>query len=136
MGRVQVPTTSQAWDAVRRRSDREHRGFASSLRYRRTADAYDIQLNSGATVSVPRDRIAALRDLSQNEAARVSLSEFGDAMRLQSRDLAISVAGLLRDVTGLSEGQRRGGSATSAKKAAAVRENGKLGGRPRKKQIA
>lgn len=129
MGRVIVPKTAEQWNAMRAQSAQERQWFARTLQYSRTADAYRIGLNSGATLIVPRDGIQGLRDLSQREAAHAALSDFGDAIRVESKDLAVSVAGILRDVTGLNEGQRRGGSVSSPKKAAAARANGRRGGR-------
>jgi hypothetical protein len=47
-----------------------------------------------------------------------------------------SIPGVLRLISGIAEQRRAAGSVRSAKKAAAVRANGRKGGRPKKKTAA
>jgi len=60
------------------------------------------------------------------------LNDFGTAIEIRSIDMDISVVGLNLDAVGYSTIMRRAGRTQSPQKAAAARENGKKGGRPRK----
>lgn len=59
----------------------------------------------------------------------------GEALTVEDLDVDVSIPGLLRDLVGVTAAAaalgRKGGSARSEAKAAAVREYGKRGGRPR-----
>jgi|HubBroStandDraft_1064217.scaffolds.fasta_scaffold120907_3 hypothetical protein len=91
-------------------------------------------------LALPIRTIDELAGASDSELSHVRAGFGGRAIVLENRDVDISIAGLLRDLVGLSVSAaalgQKGGSASSPAKTAAVRENGKRGGRPRRKPTA
>ena len=71
------------------------------------------------------------------QLAEIEISSLGDALHWPALDEDFLVDPLTRGVLGsarwMSELGRKGGAARSARKTAAVRENGKKGGHPPKK---
>ena len=123
-------------------------GFATRLasyRNRPTAKSavvrdgiLEIELPTGATVSIAARKIRLLADLTEEQLQDVRLTG-GDTLMWRSADVDLSVGWLLQALTGLQTHQtiaRKGGSARTPAKAAASRENGKKGGRPRKNPTA
>jgi hypothetical protein len=109
--------------------------YASEMRYDEAEDAFFLRLFSGATVTVPRALIPRFGALTPSELRGACLAPGGDAIIVNDA-VDYSVPGVLRIVSGIAEQRRAAGSARTAKKAAAVRENGRKGGRPRKKHAA
>lgn len=111
---------------------------ARSARYDRESDRLIIELKNGATFMIPCNLIQGLRGTDPDLIAEVSLLPRGAALHWESLDVDFSVAGLLMGLFGtkiwMSELGRQGGRVTSEAKAAAVRENGRKGGRPRSKE--
>jgi hypothetical protein len=105
------------------------------MRYDRRKDEFTVRLRSGATVIVPRHLIPGFdrATLRQLEAARLSADGAGIII---NDEIDYAVVGLLRLISGDNEQRRIAGKVQSTKKAAAARENGKKGGRPRKKDAA
>ena len=117
---------------------------AKSAHYRPSARALVIELKSGVKLEIPVDLIEGLAGASKTQLEKVELHPKGYALNWEELDVQMSVEGLVAGIFGsprwmqklASEWGRRGGKARSDRKAAAVRENGKLGGRPRKKVAA
>jgi len=114
---------------------------ARSVRYLPDCDAVEIlTLRDGGFV-VPRRLIGALEDATANELTELELWPGGSVMELRSKDVQIAVHGLLTAVLPVllprpvlaSMFAAQGGAARSEAKAATARENGKKGGRPRKR---
>lgn len=82
----------------------------------------------------PARQLQGLEDASDDELAEVELlGETG--LHWQTRDVDFRIVGLMAGIFGnarFMEAARRGGKARSEAKAAAARENGRKGGRPRK----
>jgi len=95
-----------------------------------------LDLRGGAILALPIDSIRELRSATPSELKSVRASFGGESLTIDALDIDISIPGLLRNLIGLASAAsllgQKGGSAKSTAKSAAVRENGKRGGRPRK----
>lgn len=95
-----------------------------------------IDLQNGATFILPTSLIEGLQDAPEEGLKAVEVLELRDALEWPALDVQVGIGGLMAGIFGsrkwMAELGRAGGSRTSAAKAAAVRENGKKGGRPRK----
>jgi hypothetical protein len=122
---------------------RERRSERARTEPRADRVAYDarrqmivLDLHGGAIVAVPVATIRELHGATINQLKSVRAAFGGESLTIDALDVDISIPGLLRDLIGLTSAAsllgKKGGSAKSAAKAAAVRENGKRGGRPRK----
>ena len=105
--------------------------YASEMHYDEKDDAFFLRLFSGATVTVPRALIPRFAALSLPELRGACLAPGGDAIIVNDA-VDYSVPGVLRLISGIAEQRRAAGSVRSPKKTAAVRENGRKGGRPKK----
>jgi hypothetical protein len=114
---------------------------AQAIRYVPDRDAIEIVTNRNAGVLIPREWIGALQDVPSEELDKLEVWPDGSAIELEDRDIHISVHGLLTaTLPAILPPQviatifaSRGGQATSETKRASSRENGRKGGRPRKK---
>jgi hypothetical protein len=99
-----------------------------------------LPLRSGVVVILATANVPGLRNVRDGEKlANVIVEGHGKALRWPDLDVDLSVPLLIAEALPIRSAAsigRRGGSATSPAKAAAVRENGKKGGRPRKKSAA
>jgi hypothetical protein len=106
--------------------------------YEKKPDLVTLQLDDGVRISIPRQLLEGLQDASPAQLAKVELLGRGTGIHWPLLDVDHYVPGLLSHIFGTSrwmaELGRRGGSATSASKAAAAsRANGKKGGRPKQR---
>ncbi len=96
-----------------------------------------VELDNGCSFIFPPDRAQGLRGASARDLMEIEVLPTGYALRWPRLDADFTIPGLLAGIFGtqawMSEMGRRGGSVTSEAKAAAVRENGKKGGRPARK---
>jgi hypothetical protein len=95
-----------------------------------------LDLRGGAILGLPVSAIRELAGAKTSQLKTVRAGFGGESITLEDLDIDISIPGLLRDLVGMTSAAtllgRKGGSAKSEAKSAAVRENGKQGGRPRK----
>lgn len=130
--------------AEARQAEREARGetepVATAVRYDRAGRKFTLDLANGTAFIFPADLCQGLRDAGDDDLAAVELTPGGYGLHWEALDADLGIAGLLMGLFGSRpwmdalrrEMQAKGGRAKSPAKAAAVRENGKKGGRPRK----
>lgn len=100
-----------------------------------------VDLDSDVTFIFPVSRAEGLAEASEIDLASVEVSPGGMALHWESLDIDFSIAGLLAGFFGskswlsqlYSENGRKGGSCRSTAKSQAARQNGKFGGRPKKR---
>jgi hypothetical protein len=122
------------------RTEAETEIRAQAVRYVADRDAIEIVTTRHAGFLIPRRWIGALQDVPIDELAQLDIWPDGSAIELDSRDIHISVDGLLTAILPAMLPTRtvaaifasRGGRATSAAKRSSAQENGRRGGRPRK----
>ncbi|HEV2739422.1 MAG TPA: DUF2442 domain-containing protein [Candidatus Elarobacter sp.] len=125
------PVTDEEFDAAARRGFEERWLSATRVSYDASRSEVVVQLYSGVTVAVPRRFFPHIQHATAAELTNVELSPAGWLIVFPALDADYSVAGLLREIFGLTEQQRRAGATKSLARAAASRENGKKGGRPK-----
>lgn len=124
--------------ATRRREGEPH---ATSARYDRRQQRIVVQLNTGLLVVFGADMVEGLQDARPRDLQEIEISPSGFGLHFPRIDADVYLPGLLAGQLGsrrwmAAQLGRRGGSARSGVKAAAARTNGKLGGRPRKREAA
>lgn len=124
--------------AMRRRESEPH---AISARYDRRQQRIVVQLNTGLLVVFGADMVEGLQDARPRDLQEIEISPSGFGLHFPRIDADVYLPGLLAGQLGsrrwmAAQLGRRGGSARSGVKAAAARANGKLGGRPRKREAA
>lgn len=109
---------------------------AESVHYIQKTNSIILTLKGGAGVVLPVGSIRELDGAKPAQLRTVRVDFGGEAITIDSLDVDISVPGLLRDLVGITSAAtilgQKGGRARSDAKTAAVRANGKRGGRPPK----
>jgi hypothetical protein len=106
---------------------------AAHAEYDRERGAILLQLRSGAWFGFSPDTVPELRGASDDHLAQVEVEAFGEALHWEALDADVSVPGIIFDTLDAPAWWARWiASRSTEKKAAAARENGKKGGRPRK----
>jgi hypothetical protein len=136
-----VKLSQVAYDAAVRRAKEEdaQEPRASTASYDENKDAFVLTLRGNVALVIPRERIPGLAACDADALGNVELEGGGEYIRWPALDVDHAVPFLVADVLGIRtvrENARRAGSVRNAKKAAAVRANGRKGGRPKKKTAA
>jgi hypothetical protein len=127
--------------AVARGRARHKRGeLAASAWYERDRNRVHVELISGSAFAVPVQYLQGLKGAKPDQLERVTVTGRGYGLYWPELDVDVSVPDLIAGSLGtrawtkavMQKLGRRGGSRISGAKAAAARENGKRGGRPRK----
>lgn len=109
---------------------------AASARYDRHIGRVIVDLTNGCTFAFPPRLAQGLESATDEELATVEVLGSGYGLRWDAQDVDLSLPGLLAGLFGTrAHMARHAGQVTSAAKAAAARENGAKGGRPRKSAI-
>jgi hypothetical protein len=100
-----------------------------------------VELNTGLAVVFPPSMVEGLRNARPSDLREIEISPSGFGLHFPRLDADVYLPGLLEGTLGSRKWMaaqlgKRGGGARSAAKAAAARSNGKLGGRPRKREAA
>lgn len=126
-------------DAARRHGDRlalaEPR--AASARYDSASGRVIVDLTNGCTFAFPARALQGLGEASDQELSQVEVLGSGYGLHWETLDADFTVPGLLMGLFGTRawmarEQARKAGAARSPAKAAAARENGRKGGRPKR----
>jgi hypothetical protein len=104
--------------------------------YAADSDRIFIELNTEIIMGFPSARLQGLSDATPKQLAKVEVTPSGYGLHWESLDVDLGVpqlvAGLFGTKAWMTELGRQGGKSRSPSKAQASRDNGKLGGRPRK----
>lgn len=96
-------------------------------------DTIFVQLRSGSWFGFPPRAVPELAGASPEDLAAVEVEERGEGLHWEALDADVSVPGIIFDTLDAPAWWARWiASRTTEKKAAAARENGRKGGRPRK----
>jgi hypothetical protein len=129
--RAQIPAARE-----RARISEETEPRARSARYNRDTERVEVELKNGCLFAFPAALGQGLRGATPEQLAQVEVTPGGYGLHWEELDADLAVPGLVAGVFGpkawMREMGRAGGKQTSEAKAAAARENGKKGGRPRK----
>jgi Protein of unknown function (DUF2442) len=110
---------------------------ATRVQYDAERDRIVIELSTGIEVSFSPKQAQGLETARPDDLAEIQITPSGLGLHFPLLDADLYVPALLEGLLGSAKwmaGQmgRMGGAARTASKAAAARENGKRGGRPRK----
>jgi hypothetical protein len=110
---------------------------AISARYDRRVSRIVVGLDNGLELAFPPRLAQGLEQATPAELSVIEISPLGDGLHWPALDADLYVPALLQGVFGSKSWMARhlgaaGGRARSRAKAAAARENGRKGGRPRK----
>jgi len=106
---------------------------ASAARYDREAGRIVVELTNGCTFAFPPALAQGLEGATGEELAQVEILGAGYGLHWEGLDADLSIPGLLAGIFGTKAYMaKRAGQATSPAKAAAARNNGAKGGRPRR----
>ncbi len=123
--------------ARKRGGDRLSGVLAKTVAYDRSRNRIVITLNGGVEVSFDPSAAEGLADATPEALTNIELTPFGTGIHFPDLDADIYVPALLEGLLGsrrwmASSLGSSGGRAKSSAKIEAARENGKLGGRPKK----
>jgi Protein of unknown function (DUF2442) len=110
---------------------------ATAARYDRRIGRLVIDLSSGLSIAFRPQDVQGLDRAKPEQLTRIEISPSGLGLHFPAIDADIYLPGLLEGFLGsrrwmAAQLGKAGGSAKSRAKTAAVRANGKLGGRPKK----
>jgi hypothetical protein len=111
-------------------------GHAVAARYDRRSARIVVRLNTGVEIAFPVDLAEGLAGASPDDLAAIEITPAGFGLHWPKLDADLYVPALLQGAFGSKRWMAAqlgatGGKARSAAKAAAARENGCKGGRPR-----
>lgn len=110
---------------------------AISVRYERDIARLVIEFDSGIAITIPPQGLRGLEKATAADLVNAEISPSGLGVYFPALDADIYLPAVLEDFLGTkrwmaARNGKAGGKATTEIKAAAARENGRLGGRPKK----
>lgn len=131
-----ITETELASAEVRAKQAREG-GYAVSARYNRQRGRVIVTLNTGVELTFPARMAQGLADADAAALSNIEITPSGLGLHWPQLDADLYVPGLMQGIFGSKAWMVRemgavGGRVRTAAKAAAARENGKRGGRPRR----
>lgn len=119
---------------ARIRRERPDEPRAVSARYDAPSGRVLVEMNNGCVFGFPAWMVPGTSRATPEELANVSVQAHGEAIAFEELNADTDVNGLLLEVLHVRDWAAKYlGSMTSPAKAEAARENGKRGGRPRKR---
>lgn len=123
--------------AIQRGEDLRQSGYAVSAEYDAHQNRLVVSLSSGMVIMVPVHLMQELADADPAALGDIEIAPSGLALHWPALDADVYVPGLMQGVFGTKRWMAAqlgaaGGKATTPAKAAAARQNGAKGGRPRK----
>jgi hypothetical protein len=110
---------------------------AAAVRYDEAANKVVVSLANGVDISFPPSAAQGLEHATPSQLKDVEVTGAGTDIHFRELDADLYVPGLIEGVMGTRKWMAErlgaaGGAVRTPEKSAASRENGKLGGRPRK----
>jgi hypothetical protein len=131
-----VPTDAQVDDAIVRGRVHAIPRVVEAL-YDDANDEVTIPFENGARMAFPRHLLEGLDDASVDQLREIGITGPGTGLYWPQLDVGHYVRALMDGVFGarrwMQQLGRKGGATKTAAKSAAARENGKKGGRPKKR---
>lgn len=130
--------SSNEYEAARRAGELEVDEYgARGAYYDAQARKVVVSLPGEMQLTFPPHAVQGLDKASEDDLRSIELVDDGLGLRINRLDVDVSIPGLLKGLRGspswmASHLGRAGGSASSLRKAEASRENGRMGGRPRR----
>ena len=131
--------TAEEFAAAKARGEARMRGpRVASTHYDPERDRIVLRLTTGVEIALAPADIEGLQDACAEDLASIEVQEFGLGIHFPKLDVDLYVPALVEGVLGSKQWMAArlgaaGGRTRSPAKAAASRENGKRGGRPRKR---
>jgi hypothetical protein len=130
-----LTTDEEIRESGRRAASEPDYACPVSAAYIAESDQIAVIFDNGIEVRFPRSSMPLLRDKTAIEVADVTI--LGDGLRWEAFDIDYSIPNMMDGFApschAAAEFGRRGGAKKSPAKTAAVRANGKKGGRPKKR---
>ena len=127
MAKFKIPTEREFETISRQTAKRmKHQLLAVTARYDRRSKHVMITLSTGAVVGFPLSFLPGLETATAEDLRKIEIEGGGYGLHIPSLDADISIPSLLADHLGSSLMKRAISRATASK------DNGRLGGRPKK----
>lgn len=126
------------FEAARKAADLEQDEYgANGVYYDSQVRKVVVTLPGEMQLTFPPYAVQGLDSATEDDLRSIELVDSGLGLRIERLDVDISIPALLKGLRGSSSWMashmgRAGGMASTLRKSAAARENGKLGGRPPK----
>ncbi|TNH37776.1 DUF2442 domain-containing protein [Paracoccus haeundaensis] len=123
--------------SIQRGEDLRQNGYAVSAEYDAPQNRLVVSLSSGVIITVPVHLMQELADADPAALGEIEIAPSGLALHWPSLDADVYVPSLMQGIFGTKRWMAAqlgaaGGRVTTPAKAAAARQNGAKGGRPRK----
>lgn len=125
-----VKIDEATFNRLQARAEKADFPYATEVRFDRRSHKIRMGLSSGIEISFDAGSAYGLKDASDDDLAEIEIEGAGGSIYFPRLDADFSVAKLLEGFFGPLDWARR------ERRAEASRENGKLGGRPRKERVA